>query len=223
MNKIWLPAFAALSLLHVVGTFSGATTLCLFSKPLLMPMLALWLSAETRHAPSALRSGWLVGLAFSTLGDVLLMFQGGLFFLLGLSAFLLAHLCYIGAITTGLRDSRGFLLKNPLWILPFLLFPILLLSWLWQDIPAGMRVPVAIYAVVITTMAQSVANTHGYLPASIFWSMMGGALFFVLSDSLIAINKFGHAFEGGSVAVISTYLVGQWLLARGVKSVLTLE
>lgn len=219
MKNYWLPVFVALSLLHIVGVLSSSEILCTISKPLLMPVLALWLMKETR-GQSPLKTAWLIGLLFSTLGDVLLMFSGGTFFLLGLSAFLLAHLSYIGGISKGLKDRRGFLLKNPMWILPFLLFPIVLLYWLWDGIPGAMRIPVAVYALVIATMAQSVANLHGYLSNKIFWTMMGGAILFVLSDSLIAVNKFGHAFEGGRVAVIGTYMLGQWFLVKGVSLML---
>ena len=217
MKNIWFPVFVALSLLHIVGVISNTEILCTISKPVLMPILALWLMKETRDIKSPLRTAWLIGLFFSTLGDILLMFSGGSFFLLGLSAFLLAHLSYIGGISKGLKDRRGFLLKKPLWILPFLLFPIVLLYWLWEGIPGGMRIPVAVYALVIATMAQSVANLKGYISNKIFWTMMGGAVLFVLSDSLIAVNKFGHAFDGGRVAVIGTYMLGQWLLVLGVS------
>jgi uncharacterized membrane protein YhhN len=173
--------------------------------------------SETPGISTPLRTGWLIGLFFSTAGDILLMFDGGLFFLLGLSAFLLAHLSYIGGITLGLRGKSGFLIKNPLWILAFLLYPVLLLYWLWNDIPAGMRIPVAVYALVISTMAQCVVNLRGYLPEKIFWTLTGGALLFVLSDSLLALNKFGHPFEGGHVAIMLSYIGGQWLLAKGVS------
>lgn len=220
MKNIWLPAFFAFSFLQIIGVITGLEGLCMISKPFLMPMLALWLAAETQHSPSMLRKGWLMGLAFSTLGDVLLMFEGSSYFILGLSAFLLAHLSYIFGISKGLSDTRGFLLKNPWWFIPFLVYPIALMSWLFADIPAETRIPVVVYAIVIATMAQSVANLYGYIPGHIFWMLMGGAILFVLSDSLIAVNKFGHPFAGGRLAVISTYIVGQYLLARGVVSIL---
>lgn len=92
------------------------------------------------------------------------------------------------------------------------------MSWLFVDIPADMRIPVVVYAIVIATMAQSVANLYGYIPGHIFWNlMMGGAILFVLSDSLIAVNKFGHPFAGGRLAVISTYIVGQYFFGEDVS------
>ncbi|MBL7829077.1 MAG: lysoplasmalogenase [Saprospiraceae bacterium] len=215
MKKNTFLAFALVCILNLTGVLLGNQTIMWLTKPLMMPLLAWWLYQSA--APSRLRSGWLIGLLFSTLGDVLLMFPGSLFFLLGLSSFLIAHLAYIGAINVGLRGQRGFLIKNPLWILPFMAYPIALLVWLWPGIPEAMRIPVAVYAIVIATMAQSVCNLRGYVPAEMFKSMMLGAVLFVLSDSLIAVNKFGYAFSGAHVAIIATYVAGQWLLARGVR------
>ena len=79
-----------------------------------------------------------------------------------------------------------------------------------------MRIPVTIYALVINTMVASVVNLKGRLSSPVFISMATGALLFMLSDSLIAINKFGHPFEGERLAVMVTYIVGQWLLTRSV-------
>jgi uncharacterized membrane protein YhhN len=220
MKKIWFPVFVILSVMHLVGIVGGVSLLSTLSKPLLMPVLGLWLMAQTPGDRSRLRLGWLFGLLFSTVGDVLLMYEGGLFFVLGLLAFLLAHLSYIVGAASALRGQRGFLEKNPGWIVPFLVYPALLLYGLWPGIPEGMRVPVTVYAVVISTMAQSVVNLHGHIEKTIFRTMVAGALLFVLSDSLIAVAKFGTPFTGVHVAVISTYMVGQWLLVYGVSKVI---
>ncbi len=220
MKNTWLILFFILSVLQLAGIATDMEALRHFTKPLLMPILGLWLAGATSGNPSALRTGWLTGLFFSTIGDTLLMFKGSSFFLGGLGAFLLAHLSYIGGITAGLREKRGFLLKNSLWVIPFALYPVFLLTWLWPDIPPGMRAAVGIYALVIATMAMSIANLYGFIPRAVFWLLLAGALLFILSDSLIAVNQFGHPFAGGSLAVMVTYLVGQYLMAKGVAATL---
>jgi uncharacterized membrane protein YhhN len=42
--------------------------------------------------------------------------------------------------------------------------------------------------------------------------MLAGAVLFVISDSLIAISRFGQSFEGSGIAVMLTYIAGQYLL-----------
>ena len=215
MKNIWQIVFFACAALHLLGIIANVDLLIMATKPLLMPSLMLWLWQVGKGVSPKLRNAWLIGLTFSTLGDILLMGSGSLFFLLGLSAFLLTHISYISGTTQGFAGS-GFLKRHPGWALPFVLTPVLMLSWLWVGIPSGMRIPVTIYALVINTMVASVVNLKGRLSSPVFISMATGALLFMLSDSLIAINKFGHPFEGERLAVMVTYIVGQWLLTRSV-------
>lgn len=222
--KLSLPlaVFLINALLNLTGAVIGNEMLMTCTKPLLMPLLAWWFLTETVRSTerSFLRRAVLGALAFSTLGDVLLMFSGPLFFLGGLFLFLLAHVFYLGAFSSVAGFKHGFLRYQPWWALPFLAFPGLLLYLLWTGIPAGMRLPVALYAGIITTMALSVANLKGRVSDVVFWTMLAGAALFLLSDSLIAVARFGQNFPGARVAIILTYVIGQFLLVRGVVKIL---
>jgi uncharacterized membrane protein YhhN len=223
MKKSPLIVFCVLALLHLLGVFLVNETLMFSTKPLLMPSLAVWLIFGTSGGDkySYLRRMVLGALLFSTLGDMLLMFSGGIFFLLGLGAFLLAHVCYVAAFLSISSVQNGFLRQNLWWVIPFLVFPILLLSFLWEGIPIAMRLPVSVYAGVISLMALSVVNLKGNLATATFWTLLAGAVWFLISDSLIAIGKFGQAFEGVRLAVMGTYILGQYLLVRGVRGQIT--
>lgn len=222
MKNIWLPVFIAVSLLNLAGVATGNDKLVYFTKPLLMPVLALWLSEDTRHHPPRfLKRMVFAGLAFATLGDILMMFsEQQLFFMLGLVAFLFTHLSYIGGFSAIRNLDKGALREQPLWLLPFVVFLAGLLWWLWPGIPEAMRLPVAIYACVITAMALSVANLAGHVPAAVHRSMLFGAILFMLSDTLIAIHRFGNALPSPGIAIMLTYLIGQFLIVRGVDDVL---
>lgn len=222
MKNLWRNLFFGVSLLNLLGILLANDTLIFVSKPLLMPTLAAWfLTAKPfRDAQIFLRNAVLGALALSTLGDVLLMFSGGIFFLLGLASFLLAHIFYIGAFSSISNLKNGFLSQNPWWATPFVAFPIFLLIYLWDGIPAEMKYAVATYAGVISVMAMSVLNLKGKMNSPIFWSMLAGAILFVLSDSLIALSKFGQPFEGARAAIMVTYILGQYLLVRGVGAII---
>lgn len=216
----WLLAYLLLSVVEIIAETLPWDTLVYCTKPLLMPVLAIWLLHRTPGIRRFLRQTLLAGLLFSMLGDVFMMFASGpygtLFFLLGLGSFLCTHLCYLGGFFSEVRPEKGFLRRHPYWILPFVIFLVVFLSWLWPGIPAGLQWPVVAYAGIISLMAMSVLNMRGHhvVPA-VLNSMLAGALLFMLSDCLIALLRFGQAFPGGRPAVLLTYLLGQWLIIRG--------
>lgn len=214
-------AFWGLAALEIFAESTGHRALVYWIKPLLMPTLALWLFFATQHRPpSFLRRTVLAGLGFSTAGDTLLMFAGGpsgaLFFMLGLGAFLLAHVCYIGGFQSIANFKNGGLRRQPAVVLPFILFLAFFLWYLHPGIPQGMGGPVNLYAVVITTMALSAWNTKDKVDTAVFYALFSGALLFMLSDSLIAVNKFRLPFPGAGTWIMLTYLAGQYLIIRGV-------
>jgi uncharacterized membrane protein YhhN len=210
-------AFFAVALLNLLGCALANNTLIFSTKPLLMPLLAWWLFTSGRPKEhSFLRNAVLGALLFSMMGDVLLMFSGALFFMLGLGAFLLAHVFYIGAFSSIVSFKNGFLSQNPWWATPFVAFPICLLIFLWNGIPPDMKIPVAAYASVISVMALSVVNLKGKVTDPAFWTLLAGALLFVISDSSLAFAKFGQSFEGERLVIMGTYIGGQFLLVWGV-------
>ena len=222
MKNLPILAFVVVSLLNLVAAVTGNSTLVYCTKPLLMPLLAAWLigSSSRQNEYSFLRKSVVGALAFSMLGDVLLMFSGQLFFLLGLVFFLLAHVFYIGAFSSIVSFKKGFLSQAPWWATPFVAFPICLLIYLWDGIDVGMKTPVAAYASVISVMAMSVVNLKGKVSDSIFWTLMAGAGLFLVSDSALAISTFGQPFEGERLVIMGTYILGQYLLVRGAIGVL---
>ncbi|MBL7806491.1 MAG: lysoplasmalogenase [Saprospiraceae bacterium] len=212
MKLPWRIFFGIDVLLNITGILLEQPLLIQISKPLLMPLLAGWFLTETPGRSVFFRIAILFALLFSTLGDVLLMFEGGLFFIAGLGAFLMAHVWYIGAFSRISSFRRGYLSQQPLIVLPLLAYPLILLWFLWNGIPSGMKIPVCLYAGVITIMALSVLNLKDKLESGHFTAMMTGALLFVFSDSLIAVSKFGQTFNGVRPAIMLTYVAGQYLL-----------
>lgn len=217
MKNLSVIAFFVVALAHLSSNMMPDRELSMLSKPLLMPLLAIWLATETRHVEGNvfLRRAIFAALIFSTLGDVFLMFPGGMFFLLGLGSFLIAHICYIAAFRSLARFDNGYLRQNPWWALPFLAFACLLLWGLWEGIPVEMKIPVATYAGIISIMALSVVNLKGKEEPAIFWLLYSGAVLFLISDSSLAVEKFGQGFYGSRLLVMLTYLGAQFLLVKG--------
>ncbi len=216
----WLGIFVLLAILELAGEISGNHTLILFAKPLLMPVLTMWLVRKTPGVRRFFRQTIIAGLLFAMLGDIFMMFThgdyGDFFFLLGLGAFLATHVCYLGGFLSEVNLRNGYLRRRPLILIPFLIFLAGFLNWLWPDIPEGMQLPVAVYAIVISTMALSVVNLQSQVKDLVFTSLLCGALLFMLSDCMIAVYKFGHPFPGARIAIMASYILGQWLIVHGV-------
>jgi uncharacterized membrane protein YhhN len=215
----WLAALA--DLWFVANNVDGR----FFTKPLLMPLLALGYALETKPL-GRLSSLVLAALFFSWLGDVLLMLEGrnSMFFILGLLGFLTAHALYI-AYFSRIPASEGgsFVRKRPVMLLAVLAYVVELLYVLWPSLN-GMKIPVLVYGIVIGTMLCFALWQYGKIHPQAAGLLIIGALLFVASDSLLAINKFKSPIPFGGIWVMSTYVLAQFCIVKGsAKQILRLR
>lgn len=180
-------------------------------KPLAMLIAMAVVLGHARGAGGGRRADALLlaALALSLAGDVFLMLSG--YFIPGLVAFLLAHLAYIALFRL---DLPWF--PNRRALAATLGLGVAMYSVLWLGgLPAGLRAPVAAYVLVIALMAAQAigrATVHGDRAAL---AVALGAGFFMLSDSLLAVNKFVSPLPMSQVGVLSTYYVAQTLIVAG--------
>ncbi len=202
----------------LIGLSGDHTLVRLLAKPVpvlamtVLAMTVLAMTAMTAAAASRQAYGRLIaaGLLACALGDVLLEL-GDHTFLAGVGAFLVGHLFYTAAFLLHTRAARPWL------ALPMVIWGASLLLFLRPGLAEhGMTLPVAVYAAVICTMLWRAAARWqpgspidpGVLAALI------GALLFVASDSLIALNRFhfGGAHAAPSAMrywIIMLYWLGQ--------------
>lgn len=181
-----------------------------------MPCLALYLYFSVQSKLSKFIRFIIAGFAFSWLGDIALMLEkyNSQLFLLGLAFFLLAHILYIIAFNTHVQ--KPFFQEKPLLFVPLFLYGIGLFYFLYPNLQ-GFTIPVLLYAIVITTMAIFALNRKNNVSPQSFKLIFRGALFFVLSDSLIALNKFMVQIPYHGLWVMLTYMIAQYLIAEGSK------
>lgn len=201
----WLPwIYSLCAALYIGLAASGEFTGSFLVKivPLLLLASQLWLLARREQVvPVSWR--WLaVGLSFGMLGDVLLAWDGQRLFVFGLAAFLVGHLGYIMAL-------RPFQALRPWLLLPYAGFAGVVLSLMWPQLGA-LALPVLVYIGVI--LAMSVATWHAQ-PSN--GALKLGALFFIVSDALIGLNKFWQPIAGAGSAIMLTYYIAQYLLVTG--------
>ena len=185
----------------IYGLTVHAALLCLLVKPL--PVLALlgWL----HDAPPSDYRRWIsLGLIFSLVGDVLLAWPGDLF-IFGLGAFLLAHLAYLKAHFSDCRRLAWLPLVLALGV------GAMLLSILIAHGLGDLLIPVVVYALVISAMLwRALARLGSAVPKRSALLAAAGAVSFVVSDTLIGINRFVLSFDAAPYLLIATYWLGQW-------------
>lgn len=182
------------------------------------PLIAIWLLAyfvlQLRAVHSNLKKWIIAALLFSWVGDVLLMLQddNSLFFLLGLSAFLLAHIFYIFFFHFIRKEES---IKSRWWLVLIVAVYYVLMISLLSPYLGDMKLPVRMYAVVISFMFMLAMHTLFIKNKNTGLWMMTGALLFVVSDSVLAINKFYQSFDMADIVVMITYGLAQLFLTEG--------
>lgn len=180
------------------------------TKPMLMLILIslYWVSVQKKDY------WYILALAFSFLGDVFLLDKSNMF-LFGVGAFLLTQLIYIKLITNKLE---GVSFKNViLSILPFALYLTGLLYLLYDKL-GSFRIPVIVYGITISVFGMVSLLSLLEKRDSVRFLMFAGAVVFILSDSMIALNKFYRSEEIYPVAIMMTYVLAQYLIYRSVIS-----
>jgi len=210
----WLIIFLLSLAVNIAGAVIPHYWLQNISKPLLMPLLALYFISELKGFRTDIMKWILLALFFSWGGDVLLMFQEkqSIFFLLGLSSFLLAHIFYIGFFHKLRVQER--IKGNPWLLVVVVIYYAALISWLSPYLGA-MKIPVRVYGIVISFMLMLAMHMWFLRNKAAGHWLMTGALLFVISDSVLAINKFYQSFEMAGIVIMLTYGLAQLFIVQG--------
>lgn len=213
-KKIWVGLFFLALIGDLICLQLQLESLRFITKPLIVLFLLNYYISCVQLVPLSLK-WWVVGaLGFSWLGDVLLLFeeQAALFFMLGLSSFLLAHVCYI-VFFNKIRRLEG--MKGHMLLFLFVLVYYAALMQLLSPKLGDMKLPVWIYGAVICLMLWLALHLNKVYHSNSGLFIMVGALLFVLSDSALAINKFYQPFAGAGLVIMLTYGLAQWYITEG--------
>jgi len=194
---------------------SGYERFDLFLKPILIPIIGFGVYFY-RKFPT--KNTLLSSLLFSWIGDVILLFTdlGEIYFILGLLSFLTAHIIYCVLFNKQRKVRKK--QNRSLFIFGSILIALYLIGMVSFLMPflGNLEIPVTIYASIISIMLLFAFN--GFL----VWEKPGnlliflGAFFFVVSDSILAINKFYAPIPKSSFFIMLTYLLAQYLIVIGI-------
>jgi len=214
-NSYFYKIYLAFSILYLIILVSGYERFDLFLKPILIPIIGFGVYFF-RKFPT--KNTLLSALVFSWIGDVILLFTdlGEIYFILGLVSFLTAHIiyCILFNQLNKIRKKQN----RSVFIFGSILIALYLIGMVSFLMPflGDLKIPVTIYASIISIMLLFAFN--GFL----VWEKPGnllvflGAFFFIISDSILAINKFYAPLPKSSFFIMLTYLLAQYLIVIGI-------
>ncbi|WP_344673705.1 lysoplasmalogenase [Sphingobacterium kyonggiense] len=211
-NLIFHILFAAIFLVHLASIYWYWDDIRFFTKPLICLCLIVLLSVNT-GLKSKFHRLIAFGLVFGLLGDIFLMLHD--LFIPGLVSFLIGHILYIWAFLLQYSEENISKNKYVIVILTFLAIYSFNLYKVLSPSLGSLKIPVIAYILVIATMALFAYTRKN---KTTFWSFLYiflGALFFIASDSLLAINKFVAYVPNSALMIMSTYMLAQYLITVG--------
>lgn len=209
----WLIVVAALS---TATSALGVPALHFIFKPLTLVIAIVVVAARAYSTGSRGRFDLylMAALAASLAGDIFLMLPGS-YFIPGLASFLVAHLFYIALLRQGVPwfPGRGALGCT-------LAVGAAMYAWVWAGLSDPvLKIAVAAYVSVIALMVAQAIGRALTLRDAAATAVAWGACLFMLSDSLIAINRFVQPLPLVSLWVLTSYYAAQILIVHNARPV----
>ena len=205
----WVVAFS-----DIIAVGSNISQVHALLKLFLIPILI----GAVLFKPTALKSKALVlsGLLFSFSGDIFLLGneKEPLFFITGLICFLVTHIFYSLYFIRISRNGISLLAQKPYLIIIVVIYTSGLLYFLFPKL-GSLKLPVIAYACVLSMMLLSSMHAFNFAKPCSKKLFVQGAACFVISDSILAINKFHTSFSYAGCAIMFTYCLAQYFITKG--------
>ena len=190
----------------IFSYYFGSDMMFYILKPLTTILILLFALFHGHQSEKDILKVTIYGLLFCLLGDILLLKDS--FFAFGLVAFLIAHILFIISFV----KIDGF--KN--YFKPFILLIAsagAFYAFLYPSLEV-LAIPVLIYVLCITLMAWQGIGLYIWKKKKPFLYILLGAILFMISDSIIALNKFVYAFDLSKLIILSTYWTAIFFIVK---------
>lgn len=183
------------------------------AKPAIVGSLIVWVINQKSSLNLSDRFLLLSALGFSVTGDILLMFVrlSEWYFISGLVAFLMAHICYLILFF----KQRNTLNKPYVGIAILYIYSLVFGYYIYNSL-GDMTIPVTGYEIVILLMASASLLRKGAVNNVSYKHVAIGAVFFLISDSILALNKFHSPIPLSGIWIMITYALAQYFIVMGI-------
>lgn len=208
--------FGLIFSLQLLSAFIDAPHLAVATKPCIVLALLAMLIINTK-LKGRFHKRLFTGLIFALAGDVLLIYATNdeSYFMYGLAAFLLCHIFYTSAFYLDFKSAPELDKKGAR--IAISLCAILAISYYFFLRPhlGIMKLPVMIYILAISMMMMMACFRNQRVNTSSFKLILFGAMFFLLSDAILAYNKFVVPIHYAGSWIMATYMIAQYLITLG--------
>lgn len=204
--------FCIIFVVHIIFIKVEYKKGCYYTKPLLMPLLGIYYILSAAQINKFI----VIALVFGFMGDVFLMWtQRKNNFILGLTSFLLGHLCYVLLFLHGI----SFINDVPSWFYLIMIIYVSVGISVMKKLRVylgKMKVPTYIYMVIILLMSfSSLARIWVVDMGIAFLLPFIGSLLFLCSDAMLGFYTFKSKFKNGEIYIMITYVLAQVLIVGG--------
>lgn len=200
--RIWLSLFLTFSICYVaIRTFSPFELDWIVKSIPIFLLIFLCLKSLSGLTKKLM----IIGLSFSVSGDILLSQQG--MFIPGLGAFLMAQITY----TVYFLRQFKFSFRGVIWAAVVIGY-LSISAFFILPSTGDLLVAVVLYMLAISAMAISA----GFRQSKDFLLIALGAFIFMISDTVIALNKFVVEFNAAGSIIMITYYTAQFMIVLGV-------
>jgi uncharacterized membrane protein YhhN len=157
MGGLTIGIFLVVGLLEVCSEWLKAQYLVFALKPMIMVQVALlvWQRSQKKKVPVPLVL--LIGMLFAWLGDIFLLFESDIYFILGLLSFLVMQLVYSFCFRTQLPVESMLFVRATYFVL------FVSTNWLIREGVKDLAIPVGFYSAVLCIMGVSAAEAANSL------------------------------------------------------------
>lgn len=208
--------FLIIVFVELAGRFIENINLEYMVKPLIMIWIATYFLLFRKKKQFTVPV--LVAFFFSWVGDNFLMFSGRneLFFYAGVGGFFFAQLTYIYTFTRfSEKGGKGFLQNHLIIGFLFIAYVAGIYYLLYPNLEGLMKPIIFIYALSLIGMSMMALNRNGRVNHPSFLLVFVGSILFVISDSMIALDKFSTEIPRAGFWIMITYISAQYLIMRG--------
>lgn len=224
MNKLFITLYSIVGIVQIYTSYFHGEYVWLeeMSKLLLMPVLIAWSLSQYLKLKQGVLIILALALIFAWLGDYFMCFEGLKedYFLYGLGSFLLTHILYALIFLKLKKESKDGLEIQLIYKAPvYLIVLVMTNAFVFIHLKSQMYelvLPVVVYMIAIVFMVAMAMNLSKKMGQKAFLMIVSGAICFMLSDAVIAFNKFDALIADSQFYIMFLYILAQFLISRGI-------